>query len=412
MSVVTKTRVTYDIHTARLEQSKWNTSLNEHGARRLVAATLMLLALTGTGWAQTTKLMLFGGKDHTYLGCLNCSAVTSDSVCSQGGKFGSTLSSESIWNPYGRFGSKSQPESPWNRYATTDVPFVVDSLGNFYGYFSANQFYPNRTRVPALASLLDMARDNETSAVRTVLCANGQRALAGVPQSSAAGLSSNGGAAVMPECGPRPQTYGSKWDIASLALWAGCNATAVISRNRSAQANEGRLSASPDKVQWYRSRAEAGSPAAQFELGYLYFVGDGVPKDYAQALMWWRRSNQVLPEPSGDWLIAMLYGKGGPGLARDDAQAAVWFRRSAEAGYAAAQFSLGYMYAAGQGVTQDFVASYMWLSLAASSGSPQVKTDATIARDAVAKVMTPQQVAEGDRRALDWAVSFLSRQQQ
>ena len=128
--------------------------------RMAMVASAVILA-TGTASAQSNKLMLFGGKDHVYLGCLNCNAIAVDSVCSQVGASGSTLSSDSIWNPYGRFGSQYQAESPWNRYATSGAPVVVDSFGHFYGYFSANPYYPNRTRLSALESLLDLAHESE-----------------------------------------------------------------------------------------------------------------------------------------------------------------------------------------------------------------------------------------------------------
>jgi TPR repeat protein len=36
--------------------------------------------------------------------------------------------------------------------------------------------------------------------------------------------------------------------------------------------------------------AKAGSPEAQFTLGYMYNNGEGVPKDAVQAVSWWRKA--------------------------------------------------------------------------------------------------------------------------
>src|SRR5579871_2086172 len=70
----------------------------------------------------------------------------------------------------------------------------------------------------------------------------------------------------------------------------------------------------------------------------------------------------------------------------------------AERGDAEAEYNLGFMYAVGQGVMQDFVRAYLWLNLAAAQGY----TDAMSYRDRVAATMTPGQIAEAQRLAREW----------
>jgi TPR repeat protein len=70
----------------------------------------------------------------------------------------------------------------------------------------------------------------------------------------------------------------------------------------------------------------------------------------------------------------------------------------ADKGDAEAQYNLGFMYAVGQGVRQDFVRAYMWLDLAAAQGYP----DAISYRDRVAANMTSDQLAEARRLAREW----------
>ena len=75
-------------------------------------------------------------------------------------------------------------------------------------------------------------------------------------------------------------------------------------------------------------------------------------------------------------------------------------RARAEAGVASAQFSLGFRYNTGQGVPQDYVEAHMWYNLAASlrlTGEFGVRN-----RDRVAGRMTPDQIAEAQRRAREW----------
>jgi TPR repeat protein len=72
-----------------------------------------------------------------------------------------------------------------------------------------------------------------------------------------------------------------------------------------------------------------------------------------------------------------------------------WFRMAAEQGDAAAQLNLGFMYAKGQGVPQDYVQAHLWLNLAAAQGDQ----DAQERRDILARLMTPTQIAEAQRLA-------------
>ena len=39
-------------------------------------------------------------------------------------------------------------------------------------------------------------------------------------------------------------------------------------------------------MDWYRKAAEQGNAQAQFQLGYMYFTGNGVNKDAVIAHMW------------------------------------------------------------------------------------------------------------------------------
>jgi TPR repeat protein len=78
-----------------------------------------------------------------------------------------------------------------------------------------------------------------------------------------------------------------------------------------------------------RPLAEQGNAIAQRSLGRMYFTGQGVPQD--------------------------------------DAQALVWFRNAAEQGVGPAQMKLGIMYKLGRGVPQDDIQTYMWVILGLSS---------------------------------------------
>lgn len=91
----------------------------------------------------------------------------------------------------------------------------------------------------------------------------------------------------------------------------------------------------PEAVRWFGLAAGKGDPAAQFNLGLMYYEREAAP-------------------PEGVRTREDLY-----------AAAAGKFRAAAEQGHAEAQLYLGYMVAEGLGVDRDPVEGYKWYQLAA-----------------------------------------------
>ncbi len=121
----------------------------------------IILLCAGTSFEQQNKaLLLFGGEDHkTFLGCMNCAARDTSSVCNKYGK-GSKYEADSIWNKYGDFGSKYSANSPWNKF-TASAPIIVDKDGASYGYFTANRFHTDRTKIKRFVQILDFQTEND-----------------------------------------------------------------------------------------------------------------------------------------------------------------------------------------------------------------------------------------------------------
>jgi S1-C subfamily serine protease len=94
--------------------------------------------------------------------------------------------------------------------------------------------------------------------------------------------------------------------------------------------------------------------------------------------------------------IGVMYAKG-QGVPRNPIEAAKWYRRSAEQGSDYGQIFLGGAYAMGEGVPQNYVRAYMWLSLASAVSPVPVS-----ARDEIAGLMTPAQIAEAQKLAAEW----------
>lgn len=83
----------------------------------------------------------------------------------------------------------------------------------------------------------------------------------------------------------------------------------------------------------------------------------------------------------------------------DDVAALEFYTWAAVRGDAFAQLQLGHMYATGQGVAQDLVTAYAWLTLATTSLPPGLEHDRTVAsREFVARHLRPAEIAEAHRQ--------------
>jgi TPR repeat protein len=107
---------------------------------------------------------------------------------------------------------------------------------------------------------------------------------------------------------------------------------------------------------WQRKAANQGSVLAQVKLGMLYEQGQGVPKDYTQAVTWYCKAI-AQGDPTSEFMLGMLYFQG-------------------------------------EGVKKDYVSAYALLSHAAASPSPS-QSNAVGMRDAVMKAMSKEEINAG-----------------
>ena len=122
--------------------------------------------------------------------------------------------------------------------------------------------------------------------------------------------------------------------------------------------------------QW-RPLAEVGSVDAQFNMGWAYEHGKGVPQDYYQAATWYQlAADQELARAQYRLGTMYLFGRGIP---QNDRQAMKWYRRAATQGEARAQFALGKMFLEGVGIPKDIVSALLWWKLAAMNGNARAK---------------------------------------
>ena len=111
----------------------------------------------------------------------------------------------------------------------------------------------------------------------------------------------------------------------------------------------------------FRSAAEQGDPAAQFQLGQMYSGGEGVTRDYQEEVKWYRLSAEQ-GYPKAMFMLAWNY-KFGLGVAQDYKKTIEWFRLAGEHGNAQAMYNIGNMYDYGDGVVKDNKEAKKWYQI-------------------------------------------------
>lgn len=117
---------------------------------------------------------------------------------------------------------------------------------------------------------------------------------------------------------------------------------------------------------WLEQRAKTGDAVAEYRLGVLYALGQGVKQDYAHAAQLFKAAaNGGVAE--AQYNVAVMYSEG-MGVQRDPAQAVTWYEKAAEQGNANAAFNLGVAYSNGAGVQQNIQEAARWFRRAAAAG--------------------------------------------
>ena len=106
--------------------------------------------------------------------------------------------------------------------------------------------------------------------------------------------------------------------------------------------------------------AATGHSAAQYNLGVMSEWGNGVPKDYTEALK--------------------------------------WYKLSAEGSHRDAQNNLGAMYSKGEGTDQSFVEALKWYVISSENGSEAGRKNI----DILEKRMTSEQITKARTLARKW----------
>ncbi len=107
-------------------------------------------------------------------------------------------------------------------------------------------------------------------------------------------------------------------------------------------------------------------PGSMVAIGQLYLAGDGLKKDYGEAMSWFRRAAEGR-NSLGMWKVGILY-ENGWGVHADRNEAKSWYTKAADAGEDRANVSIGLLYQHGWGVPKDYVEARRWYLKASAAG--------------------------------------------
>ena len=108
--------------------------------------------------ASAQKVFILGGENRDfYLGCITCTQFHDESIWNKNGIYGTPNNDISIWSEFSDYGNEFSNYSPWNEFAAKP-PALYDDEGNFYGYFTRNVYYRDRTKEKFFVYVLENFR--------------------------------------------------------------------------------------------------------------------------------------------------------------------------------------------------------------------------------------------------------------
>ena len=128
-------------------------------------------------------------------------------------------------------------------------------------------------------------------------------------------------------------------------------------------------------MNWYLKAAEQGYDIAQYSVGILYYLGEGVQQDYAMAEEWFRKAAAQEGESVVPYMLGKLYEEG-HGIQENPDEAQSWYLMAAARNYIPAQLALGSLLASGQGgripeKDRNYSGAMEWYLKAAQLGDAQ-----------------------------------------
>ncbi len=154
-------------------------------------------------------------------------------------------------------------------------------------------------------------------------------------------------------------------------------------------------------TKWFRKAARVTDTTAEAALGVMNRCQLGITHS-GEAREWYRRTAQD-QNPQAQYILGLIYALG-DGIPRDVGEAVKWLTKSAEQGHAKAQYYLALQHFCGNGMPKNHVKAFAWWSVAATHGDNESATR----MNALARILTPEQRQQADALASEYLTKFVA----
>lgn len=118
----------------------------------------------------------------------------------------------------------------------------------------------------------------------------------------------------------------------------------------------------------YETRlAEHGAADAAYNIGVMYSKGDGVAKNEAKAVEWYRRAAELCNGSYCNYVGSLYFN--GTMVRQDEAEAAKWFKRAAALGWKEGMLNLALCYL-GRGLPTDYCMALSYANMSGQNSNP------------------------------------------
>lgn len=105
----------------------------------------------------------------------------------------------------------------------------------------------------------------------------------------------------------------------------------ILHAEKDSQAGPRNQEVTPEMVEEYTLKAREGDVDAQYNLGIMYYHGEGIEADHKEALFWFLKAAEQ-DDPDAQYNLGFMYGKG-EGVEKSQEQSMQWFMRAAQQGH-------------------------------------------------------------------------------
>ena len=144
--------------------------------------------------------------------------------------------------------------------------------------------------------------------------------------------------------------------------------------------------------------AQEGLSLAQYNLGILYFTGQGVEQDFNEAFEWTKRAAEQ-GHLNAQFNLGSLY-LDGKGTKISVLEGINWFTKAAKNGHANSAYTLAKMYQDGDFVSSDTILAHAWAAQAEINEHPE----ASLLKEEIEKNLSAEEISQARRTLATWQI--------